>query len=123
MTMTETYQICLVAAGDKETARKISEGLIKEKFAACVSMVEGVTSAYRWQGRLETSSEILLLIKTRKSLSSDVSQFIKKNHPYTVPEILFIDIAGGSREYLDWLGANTLFTANISKDRQPRKKT
>lgn len=121
--MPALYQICLVTVGDKESARKISEALLRERLAACVSTVEGVTSSYRWQGKLETSSELLLIIKTRKSLSSDVTQLIKEHHPYTVPEILFTDIDGGSKEYLDWLGANTVLSANVPRERQNRKKT
>lgn len=120
--MPALYQICFVTVGDKESAGRISETLLREKLAACVSMVEGVTSSYRWQGKLETSREILLLIKTRKSLAADVAQFVKKHHPYTVPEIIFTDIDGGSPDYLDWLGANTVLSANVPRERQNRKK-
>ncbi|HBE87976.1 MAG TPA: divalent-cation tolerance protein CutA [Elusimicrobia bacterium] len=121
--MPSLYQICFVTVGDKETARKISDGLLREKLAACVSVVEGVTSSYRWQGKIETSAELLLLIKTRKSLSAEVSQLVKQLHPYTVPEILFTDIDGGSRDYLDWIGANTVISANVPREKQNRKKT
>lgn len=120
--MPAQYQICSVTVGDKETARKISEGLLREKLAACVSTVEGVTSSYRWQGKIETSPELLLIIKTRRALAADVTQFVKRHHPYTVPEIIFTDIADGSREYLDWLGANTAISANAPRERQNRKK-
>jgi uncharacterized protein involved in tolerance to divalent cations len=52
-----------------------------------------------------------------------VTQFVRQRHPYTVPEIIFADIEGGSRDYLDWLGANTVISANAAKEKQPRKKT
>ncbi|HNT97689.1 MAG TPA: divalent-cation tolerance protein CutA [Elusimicrobiales bacterium] len=120
--MPTAYRICFVTVGDKASARKITEGLLAERLAACVSVIEGVTSTYRWQGKIETSQELLLLIKTRASLAADVTQFVKKNHPYTVPEIIFADISDGSPEYLDWLGANTVLSANVSKDGRNRKK-
>lgn len=121
--MPAPYQICFVTVGDRESARKIADGLVRGKLAACVSTMGGVTSTYRWQGGIETSTELLLLIKTRKSLAADVIQFVKRHHPYTVPEIIFADIEAGSRDYLDWLGANTLISANAAKEKPPRKKT
>ena len=119
--MTTLYAVCLVTVGDEKTASLIAGGLVEDKLAACVSVVGGVTSVYRWKGKVEKSKEFLLVIKTRKSLAEDVGQFIKRHHTYTVPEILFLDVERGSMEYLDWLGANTLFTTNIPKD--PTGKT
>jgi periplasmic divalent cation tolerance protein len=66
---------------------------------------------------VEKSKEFLLLIKTRKNLFGDVEQFVKRSHTYAVPEIIALDIHHGSKKYLDWLGANTLFTTNIPKDK------
>ena len=114
--MPTPYTVCLVTVGDEKTASLIAGGLVKGKFAACVSVVGGVASTYRWKGKVEKAKEYLLIIKTRKNLVEDVEQFIKRNHTYTVPEIFFLDIGYGSKEYLDWLGANTLFTTNIPKD-------
>lgn len=117
--MNTQYDICFVTAGDKKTADVITTGLLKEKLAACVSCVPGVESSYWWKDRIEKSSEILLVIKTRRALREDVVQFVKRHHPYTVPETVFCEIDGGSGEYLDWLGANTLFTTNLPIEKAP----
>ena len=115
--MPTPYHMCFVTVGDEKTASLIAKGLVEEKLAACVNVVGNVTSFYRWQGKVEKSAEFLLIIKTRKNLLEDVEQFVRHKHTYTVPEILFLNIAEGNKEYLDWLGANTLFTTNIAKDK------
>lgn len=115
--MSTQYDLCFVTVGDRKTAEEISSGLLKGKLAACVSAVPGVESAYWWKDRIEKSSEILLLIKTRRALREDIMQFVKQHHPYAVPETVFVEMDGASKEYLDWLGANTLFTTNIPKDK------
>ncbi len=113
--MPTQYDLCLVTVGDAATAEKISSGLLKERLAACVSAVPGLRSAYWWKERIERSEEVLLLIKTRRALREDVVQFVKKHHPYSVPETVFLEMAAASQDYLDWLGANTLFTTNVPK--------
>lgn len=115
--MATQYDICLVTVGDRKTAEKITAGLLEGRLAACVSVVPGLESSYWWKDRIEKSHEFLLVIKTRRALREDVVQFVKDHHPYTVPETLFLPIDGASKAYLDWLGANTLFTTNIPKDK------
>lgn len=115
--MATPYLMCFVTVGDAHTASLIARGLVEGKFAACVNLIPKVSSFYRWQGKVEKSSECLLIIKTRKNLLQDVEQFVKRKHTYTVPEILFLNIDDGNKEYLNWLGANTLFTTNIPKDK------
>jgi len=117
--MSTQYDICFVTVGDKKVAGDIAAGLLKEKLAACVSSVPGVESTYWWKNNIETSSETLLIIKTRRILREDIIQFVKRHHPYEVPETIFTEIDGASREYQDWIGANTLFTTNISMDKAP----
>jgi periplasmic divalent cation tolerance protein len=102
------YEICIVTAGDKAVVKKITEALLNEQLAACVSAVEKTKSVFRWKGKTEEAEEIMMIIKTRASLRDEVMQCIKKNHNYEIPEILFIPVEG-SREYLDWVGANTRF--------------
>jgi periplasmic divalent cation tolerance protein len=120
--MATKYDLCFVTVGDKKTADEIASGLLKERLAACVSAVPGLESSYWWKDRIEKAQEILLLIKTRRALREDVMQFVKQHHPYTVPEMVFVEMDGATREYLDWLGANTLFTTNIPKDSPGTKK-
>lgn len=120
--MAAQYDLCFVTAGDKQTAQQLADGLLRERLAACVTAVPGAESSYWWKDRIETSAEILLIIKTRRTLREDVIQFVRKHHPYTVPETLFTEIAAGNPEYLDWLGANTVFSTNIPKDKAPETK-
>lgn len=117
--MSAQYDLCFVTVGDKATAQKLTAGLLDERLAACVSAVPGVESSYWWKDRVEKSAEILLIIKTRRSLREDVVQFIKRHHPYSVPETIFTEISAGSQDYLDWLGANTVFSTSAPKDNAP----
>jgi periplasmic divalent cation tolerance protein len=103
--MATPYTICLVTVGDEKTASVITDELLKKKLAACVSTVPGLVSVYRWKNKIERAREILLMIKTKKALREDVTRAVRRKHPYSVPEILFLDIDNGNKEYLDWLGA------------------
>ena len=105
--MATQYDLCLVTAGDRATADRLTAGLLRERLAACVTALPGASSAYLWKGRVEKAEEILLLVKTRRALRSGVTDFVKRNHPYEVPEIIFAAIDAGSRPYLDWLGEST----------------
>ena len=113
--MTTPYQAVFVTVPDQITADKITNGLLENKLAACVTTLPGCRSKYRWEGRLETADELLMIIKTRVSLTPDITRFIKENHPYSVPEIVTLPITGGNENYLDWLGASCTFTRNIPK--------
>lgn len=116
------YEICFVTAGDKAVVKKITEALLTEQLAACISSVEKVKSVYRWKGKIEEAEEIIMIIKTRASLREEVMQCVKKNHNYEIPEILFIP-AEGSRDYLDWIGANTRFALSEPGTENPITET
>lgn len=113
--MTSSYEICLVTVGDKTVAEKITEALLEGHLAACVSTINGVVSKFYWKDKVDSASEILLIIKTKSSLRKDVMQCVKINHNYETPEIIFIPIVDGSQDYLDWIGANTEFSPNAVK--------
>ncbi|MFH1619276.1 MAG: divalent-cation tolerance protein CutA [bacterium] len=115
--MPDKYQIIFVTVPDRTVASDLSDGLLKKKLAACVSTLPGLSSSYWWQGKIETAEELLLIIKTKTALTPDIIQFVRENHPYSVPETVCLNIAAGSESYLNWLGANTLFTTNITKDK------
>ena len=104
------YSIALVTVPDKKLAEKLSASLIKGKLAACVNIVPDISSVYRDKGGIEKSSESLLIIKTRSALIADLSEFVRQNHPYSTPEVIAVSIQDGLQKYLDWIGANTLFT-------------
>lgn len=116
------YKICLITTDNKEIAYKIARKLVEEKLAACVNILENVSSIYRWKGKIEEASEILLIVKTKAILAKDIIVSVKSIHNYTLPEIIFLDITEGFEEYLDWIGANTLFTSNITKDREKKEE-
>ncbi|MEF3280024.1 MAG: divalent-cation tolerance protein CutA [Elusimicrobiota bacterium] len=115
------YKICFVTTDNKEVAEKIANELVSQKLAACVNIIPSITSIYRWEGKIEKSKEFMLVIKTKSVLVKDVIIAVKNMHNYSLPETIFFDISDGSSQYLDWLGANTLFTSNISKDREEDK--
>jgi len=86
-----------------EDAGKIAMQLVERKLAACVQIVEPITSVYRWQGKIESEREILLLIKSTQDLIPDIAELLDEIHPYEVPELVATPIIGGSTSYLSWL--------------------
>jgi len=99
--------VVLCTCGSAEEAERISGGLVEAKVAACVNIVPGLTSVYRWKGALERSSEWLLIIKSRRELFPQLRAEIEKLHSYEVPEIIAIEIADGAEAYLGWIDRET----------------
>jgi len=97
----------LVTVDSEETARKITSALLEARKAACVNIVPKVESHYWWQGKMETANELLLVVKTRAELLEEVVALVKKNHPYTVPEVIALPIVGGNEDYLRWVEGET----------------
>ncbi|MCX7641259.1 MAG: divalent-cation tolerance protein CutA [Elusimicrobiales bacterium] len=120
--MGSNYCICLVTTDSTEVAKKLAFGLVQNKLAACVNIISNITSIYEWQKKIENSQEILLIIKTKTTLTKDIIKYIKDNHNYSIPEIIFLPIIDGNEDYLDWIGANTLFTTNIPIDKEKKEK-
>ena len=89
-------------------ARILAGLLISRRLAACVQILPGLESHYRWRGKKETSKEVLLIIKTKTSLFKKLEKTLTKNHPYEVPEIICLPITTGSKAYLDWISAETV---------------
>jgi periplasmic divalent cation tolerance protein len=103
--MTSTgYAIVLVTVSDKDEAEKIAAVLLKERKAACVNIIPSVNSRYWWKGKIESSDEAFMVIKTRASVLTEVIESVKKHHSYTVPEIVALSIADGNQDYLEWIG-------------------
>ncbi|MCM8811813.1 MAG: divalent-cation tolerance protein CutA [Candidatus Omnitrophica bacterium] len=96
---------CLVlsTAGSSEEASKLAKEILEKKLAACVNIIPSISSIYWWQGKIETSPESLLLIKTLQSQLKPLSDFLKLHHPYEVPELVALPIFWGNQVYLDWL--------------------
>jgi periplasmic divalent cation tolerance protein len=96
-------QLVLSTAGSEEEARKIARALVERRLAACVNIIPQIQSIYRWQGKVEDSREWSLLIKTNADLFPAVRDTIRELHSYDLPECIAINIADGSKEYLEWL--------------------
>jgi periplasmic divalent cation tolerance protein len=93
---------------DRESALRLARVLIEARSAACVNVLGGCTSVYRWQGATETAEEVPVLIKTRASLYETVERTIREQHPYQVPEIIAVPVARGLPAYLEWVESETL---------------
>jgi len=88
---------------DKKTAEKIAQVLVKEKLAACVSVVDKVQSFFSWDGNLCNEKELLLMIKTKRANYDKIRFMIEEQHPYNVPEIIALPVVNCSEEYMRWL--------------------
>ena len=102
------YCCVLSTAPDIKKARRLAGLLVSKRLAACVQILPGLESHYRWHGKKETSNEVLLIIKTKVSIYEKLEKTILKNHPYEVPEIVCLAITKGSKSYLDWIGVETV---------------
>jgi periplasmic divalent cation tolerance protein len=96
-------RIVLCTAGSEDEARKIARHLVEQRLAACVNIVPRMESIYRWQGKLESSGEWLLLIKTTVERFPAVREAIRDLHSYELPECIAISIEDGSSGYLEWI--------------------
>ena len=88
---------------DAETARRISNELVTEKFAACANILPGVESIYRWKEKIETANETLVFFKLIEGRQAAFQERLRSLHPYDVPEIIFVQVPGGLPEYLRWV--------------------
>jgi len=95
--------IVLSACGSEDEASGIARALVEKRLAACVNLVTGVRSIYRWKDALEDSQEVLLVIKTSRALSEQVRIEIEKMHSYELPEIVALAVVDGSEQYLEWM--------------------
>ncbi len=100
-------RLVITTTGSRTEADKIADALVERRLAACVNIVGPISSTYRWQGKVETAEEYLLLIKTTQAAFEDVRDVIRELHSYELPECIEIVIEDGSAEYLTWIGENT----------------
>lgn len=97
------YSIVLVTTPDLKTARRLAKAGLAKRLIACANLIPKIESHYWWQGKIETGSEVLLLLKTADSKLGALEKFILAAHPYDTPEFLVTPIKRGNKRYLDWL--------------------
>jgi periplasmic divalent cation tolerance protein len=108
--MEERIVIIITTLADRASARAVAEALVRERLAACVNVMSECASIYRWQGKVETATEVPLWIKTRASLTDAVQQFIRTHHAYELPEIIVLPVSAGLQPYLEWVVDQTSAT-------------
>ena len=100
------YMVVYVTAPEKEAAA-LARTLVEERLAACVNLVPGIRSIYRWQGKIEDDPEVLCIMKTQFHLFEALRDRVRALHSYEVAEIIALPIIAGNQPYLDWIKENT----------------
>jgi periplasmic divalent cation tolerance protein len=101
------HVVVFITTGTTDEARSISSILVSHRKAACVNIVPQVNSMFCWQGKIESSDEVLLIVKTKATLLEELIELVKQNHSYDVPEVIALPIIDGNRDYLQWLDDET----------------
>jgi periplasmic divalent cation tolerance protein len=95
--------IVLSTCSSKEEALRIARGLVADRLAACVNLVEGALSVYQWQGSVQENQEVMLVVKSRRDLLGRLQERLASMHSYEVPEAIAIPVVDGLPAYLQWL--------------------
>jgi periplasmic divalent cation tolerance protein len=102
------YIVVFVTTKTTGEAQRIAARLLEQKQAACINIIPAVDSRFRWEGKLDSAQESLLVIKTRASRLPEIIKLVKQIHSYTVPEIIALPVVGGNQDYLDWIEQEVL---------------
>lgn len=97
----------LLTAPNADQAAELAHALVEARVAACVNIVPGLRSIYRWEGAVEDQAEVLMVVKTAADRFEALQQKVLALHPYEVPEVLRLDVAEGHLPYLDWVRDST----------------
>jgi periplasmic divalent cation tolerance protein len=95
--------VVLSACGSAEEAQRLARALVEKRLAACVNIIPGVRSVYRWKDAIEDEEEVLLAIKTSRALLDELRDEIERLHSYEVPEVIALSVVDGSDRYLAWM--------------------
>lgn len=101
--MSGEIQVLFTTCPDQDSAQGLAAGLLEQQLAACVSVLPGLTSFYRWQGEVQQDAEVLLMIKTAAEVYPALEKYLLEQHPYEVPELLALPVNRGLPAYLDWV--------------------
>ena len=99
-------RLCLTTCGSRDVADRLARALVERRLAACVNVLPEISSTYRWMGKIETDSEVLVLIKTATQELAAVESTIRELSGYELPELIAVEIADGAPEYLQWVAAS-----------------
>ncbi len=96
------FSIALVTAPDSRTARRLARAALGARLVACVNVIPGIESHYRWRGKIEISKEVLLILKTTPRRLAALEKLVIAQHPYETPEFIVLSVERGNVEYLKW---------------------
>ena len=97
------FALTLVTAPDLKTARRLAKAALEARLIACANLIPKIESHYRWQGKLERSGEVLMILKTSNRCLAALEKLIVAQHPYDTPEFVVVTLNRGNQRYLDWL--------------------
>ena len=103
MKSTRKYAVVLLTAPDLKTARKLARATLEARLIACANLIPKIESHYRWQGKIESGAEVLLVLKTTTARLAALEKLIVAKPPYDTPEFLVLPISRGNKRYLDWV--------------------
>jgi periplasmic divalent cation tolerance protein len=103
MSADERFIVVFITAPSAEEAESLAEKLVEERLAACVNIVPGCRSVYRWEGKIEHDDEVLMVVKSARGRFADLEKRVVELHPYDVPEVIAADLTGISDGYLSFL--------------------
>jgi len=98
------YSVVFVTAPNIKIARSLAKAALEARLVACANLVPAIESHYWWQGKIEKSREVLLMMKTVQGKLVDLEKLIVSLHPYETPEFVVMTIGGGNEKYLAWIG-------------------
>ena len=98
--------VILCTCPDEETASRLASGLVEKELVACVNILPGIRSIYRWQGTVQDEPETMMVIKSTRDSFTQLKSWLRENHPYEVPEILALPVGTGLSEYMNWVEVN-----------------
>ncbi|MEE9609230.1 MAG: divalent-cation tolerance protein CutA [Myxococcota bacterium] len=96
-------RVVFITVPDPDTGARLARTLVEERLAACVNLVPGVRSFYRWEGAVQEDDEVMLVVKTRAERCDALALRVRDLHPYDLPEVLELPAVGGSAAYLEWV--------------------
>ena len=104
--MADQILLAISTFPDVDTASRVAQTLVEEKFAACANLIPAVHSIYRWKDKIETAGEVMVFFKTTPDRQAAFQEKLRSLHPYEVPEIIFVSVVTGLSDYLRWVIEN-----------------